>query len=445
MEDNILSKIKQLSEDLPKTSEKFQYTDKPLFNDLKRVLRTAKKVSNKEKPRKIGYFIKEAKKSSGSDKNKEEIIRSIFGDSQQMSTAKFIEKIYDYANETFPKGEVASVNPETAFQTTQRIVSNKEINRTLSVSLFGSILEKPLKKFMKEHPEFNEAYRNIHRNISHDHFNDSAAFVRYTIMSDDWIHFDAFQTDYFNKIRKSLHGVKNEKVVENFMKELESKEFEFFKTAVSYVIRVNPNVKVFTASTPDIVKRVENMKSGTLKLINLYHKLPKALGFKLITIDKLFQIFDTRPGDKSKAKKKMLNKIISNKSKKVPILLVKKTLANIKKDLISNLKTSKNISNSELDALIRRSAENATGSSQEEEKQKIIDGFHQLLGEISKAYTDGNEGIKSLFKDERFIKLVDSKVNKTAKGEDLSTEIWWANKGTIFEDTDRDKILRMIT
>ncbi len=444
MREKILKKIKYLSEDLPKKPEAIRYTDKPFFNDLKRVLRVAKKTANKEKQRKIGYFLQEAKKSSGSDKNKEEIIRKIFANKQSMSTNEFIDKIYDYASKEFPKGELAKVSPEDAFQTTQRMIPSEKINKTLSVSLFGEILEKPLKKFLEEHPDFDELYRGVHKHISQGHFNDSAAFVRYSLMTKDWIHFDSFQTDYFNKLRKIMYGGGNDKLVDKFMKELEAKENDFFKTAVSYIVRVNPSVKVFTANTPEIAQRVENMKGGSLKLVKLYHKLPKALGFKLITIDKLFQIFDTRPGESSEVKKKLIKKGLKVESVKVSDALIKKVLSKLHSELSNKIKEKKELNKAGLDALVSSVVEDSINHDQEEKGQLIIDAIHQFIENILVAYNKGEKSIKDFFEDKKLLKKVKEQIDKKVGVKDTSKEIWWANKQTIFEDTEKDYILRMI-
>lgn len=444
MPENILAKIKKLSEDLPKGSETIRYTDKPFFNDLKRVLRIAKKVSNKDKPRKIGYFLQEAKKVKGSDKNKEEIIRKIFGKAQEMPTSKFIEKLYDYASEEFPKGELLLVKPETAYQTTQRMIPDAKLNRTLSTSLFGEILVKPLKEFMKEHPEFDEMYRQVHKFVSASgHFQDSAAFVRYTLMTEDWLHFDAFQTDYFNKLRKALHtdSEKNNKLVNEFIKTLESKEFDFFKTAVSYIVRVNPKVKVFTASTADIVQRVEKVR-GSGKLTQLYYRLPKALGFKLVPIEKVIQIFETRPGAKAEAKKKLLKKGLKAQTVSVNPIAIKNILKKINESLVERKEKKVKVEKHNLDSIIIDVIDSELSHDQDEEKQVLVRAFHQILDNIFDAFQKSKEEMSKYLLDDKTSKEVKKHTKPKTTGKE--TELWWANRETIFEGNERDAILRMI-
>lgn len=416
--------------------EVVRFTGKPLFNDVKRVLRIANRVDKKERPRKLGYFLSQARKAPGNDKNKEKIIRSIFGKSQQMTTEKFIEGVYKYAETEFPKGKDLLVSPETGYQTTQRMVPDYKKNKTIAVSLYGKIFEDLLKEYNERYPDFNEEVRGM---LTTDgHFEDAAAFVRYSIMTKDWIHFDAFQTDYFNKLRSKLYRNQGKlsKAVESFLRDIEKREFDFYKTAVSYIVRKHPNAKVFTANTAEIVARVEGVR-GSGKLVSLYNTLPKNLGFKKVGIEKIIQIFDTRPGEKAEVKKAILRKGLRTSVSK-PLLIpdIKKVIKIVNKEMNA---ASKEIKKEELDEIFKKASFEVFDDRGEAEA--MHSAFHQFLNPLFKAFKRGPEVVDSVLKDRDFHKDLKNHTKRTG-GEE--SELWWANRGTIFEDSEKETILRMI-
>jgi len=431
-QENILDRIKYLGEE---DSVSTQYYNKPFFNDVKRVLRAIKRApQDKTKPKKMGFFLREVNNVAGSKKNKEEIVRTIFGKSNEMSIDNFIKGLFSYAENEFPKGDIVILKKEEGFQTVQRMIPDVKRNKTISASIFGNILLKVINKFNDSSPEFNEKiYRSVHDLFTEGHFSSAAAFVRFTEMTDDWLHFDAFQTDVFNRIRRKLYKEGgNSSLASKFMKELESKEFEFYKTAVSYIVQTHPKVKVFTANTVDIVKRVEKI-SGELKLIQLYHKLPKELGFKLVPIEKIFQIFDTRPGKVAEEKKAALRKGLNIKKIIIKEEKIKEIIKDVNKELnnIIDTKKSHEISKLEIDSILEKSIKKSLKGLSE--REVASSAFHQIIDEIEKKCNRSKEELNNYLRSPDTIEKV---VKLSKQREESQSELWWANRGTIFEEID---------
>ncbi len=433
MDTNIIERILTISES--DTNQKIvRYANKPYFNDLKRVYRIAKRIPNKEKEKSIGYFLGEIKKVQGSTVNMEKIIREVFGKKMKMTPKAFISALMEY---DLPQGEFLQVKPETAYQTTQRAVPDAKINKTLNVSLYGDILKEPLDRYIKKDPNFNEVFRTLYRHMSSSHFQESAAFIRYSEFTDDWLHFDAFQTDYFNKLRKAMHNEQHGGLAEEFIKELEAKEIDFYKTAVSYVVRTHPKVKVFTANTAEIVKRVENVR-GEGKLLQLYLKLPKALGFKLISLNKLLGIFATRPGKAEEIKKKFAIKGFAPKSTK-DIKVPDTTFGKITTQVITKIKDTKEkgeeITNQRIAQFITSTLnlylnDQDVIAKMDSAYHQHINLFNQFL-EKKTTKKNLNELVKGEFEKQVKVKIDDN------------VEIWWANRGTIFEESEIKTIKRL--
>lgn len=450
MSKKIIDRILQLGEANELSTSLVRHANKPHFNEVKRVLRMVKRIPNQEKPKKLGFYFQQLRTiSGGSKQEKEELIRTLLGKSQQIAPNKLIEKIYSYVSDNYPRGEYVLLKPETSYQTAQRLIPDAKINRTLSASVYGDILAKELKKFLEKHPDFDELYRTVHSFSTQGHFTSAAAFVRYTLMSPDWIHFDAYQTDYFNKLRRYLHNNSSgmDKVIEEFITTIESKEFEFYKTAVSYVVRSHPKVNIFTSSTVETVKRVEDVK-GEGKLNQLYRELPKDLGFKLITLDRLTKIFATRPGTQETEKRKLLDKGFRIKNgSPIKEEVIKKTLTTIKTGLIKHVKEDKPLfKKSGLDNFVKRVIDELhTSSVLPNDRERMKLAFHQILDPMFEAHTSKDiDRIEEFFKNEKHL----NKIKETLEAKVSGTEdsIWWANRTTIFEEkeTEFDAIMRII-
>lgn len=433
------------------------YENKPHFLEVKRIFRIAKRVPNQTKPKKLGYFFQQSRDlKNGSTHEREEILKKVFGKSMEMSPEKLRKKLNQYINsEDYPLGDEITIKQEEmkqqTYQTMQRIVQSEKYNRTISASIYGKIFRDELEKYVKKHPDFNELYRSIHGFVNRGHYSGAAAFVRYSKFANDWIHFDTFQTDFFNELRRYLHEsnptTEGEKYVDDFVNTLEKRETDFFKAAVSYIVRVYPDVKIFTANTPETAKRAERINARSGKLIQLYHVLPKELGFKLISLDKLKQIFATRPGKGEKEKNKLLDRGYNVKA----VRIKNEHITTVLKDVLKRLDEAKpDLSKADIDNIsydvIRHHYSN-----NEDLVNNLRSGFHQIVSDLYEAYKNkekkgeevAGKTLKSLATDkEVFNKAKEG--SKITKGEE--SEIWWANRGTIFEETEseKDAILRII-
>ena len=431
-----------------------QYANKPYLVALKRVWRMAKKMPNQEKPKKIGFYLQMMRKLQGSAKVNEKMIRDILGKSQEMTPAKFIKGVFSHG---VPEGKKLYIKPETAYQSTQRLMPDRSsggrdnktgLNKTIQVSVFGDIYDKILDKY-EGRKDADYLFRMVNKYLS-SHFANAAAFLRWTVISPNWVHIDAFQTDFFNNLRKMGYEEEKNTDIQNIVKEFGKYEDEFFKTALSYVVRTNPGAKIFTANTPNIVQQVENISSSP-KRLRYYHQLPKKLGFKLVPLTKIEQIVRTRPGQSDRKGRKTYNKAEAMIKKFSGAV---KGLRNSdgKKVIASNLRTAtvaKNlatiamkgkVSNEAIDSVINKTIDN----------EKIQSAYHQLLDGIretmqkatvekQKMGDKGNVDVKAFIQEYLTSKKTEllTTANKTMGGEGI--DIWWANRGTIFESVDDKK------
>jgi hypothetical protein len=393
------------------------YLNKPYFVQLKRIWRMAKKIQNPEKAKKIGFYLQQAKTLEGSAQTNEKIIRSIFGNKQEMSPSDFIKGVFDHET---PEGKKMFVRPEEAYQTTQRLVSNETKNKTLSVSIFGEIYDEILdsleKKYGKE--KSDEIARNMNKFLS-SHFNNAAMFVRWTEMSPSWIHFDAFQTDFFNEIKAFSNKNEEFKPVAD---EIRSHEDAFFKTAVSFVVRKNPGVKVFTANTEDMVKAVERVK-GDVKLKKYYYQLPKKLGFKLISLQDFYnKVIRTRPSKKAEKLIGSFDKAIQSYGGSKSDFNVKKYNKQIEQN-IAFFKEQKKVSTPEaVNSIINNLFAN---------EPQVASAYHQYINELSEIIKK-KKSIKNFLASKE--EEIESALKETVKITDK--KIWWSNRGLIFENTN---------
>jgi len=427
-----------------------QYINKPYFVQLKRVWRMAKKMANPEKQKKVGFYLQQLKKVQGSAQTNEKIVHDIFGKSQAMSPSKFIEGVFEHA---VPEGKKLYIKPETAYQSTQRLIPDKdeidpedmrktkrtELNKTIQVSVFGDIYDKILDKYKKD-PEADDLFRAVNRYLS-SHFANAANFIRWTNVTPNWLHVDALQTDFFQNLkgmafREGKDNPKILKIVEEFRKH----EDEFFKTAMSYIVRTNPSAKIFTANTKDIVKAVENVDPKSVpKLNKYYNQLPKKLGFKLVDMSKLNQILRTRPGKKAEALIKKFSGAITQATGKGNVQEAGPAdVQRISGSLISALKAIGNKSQlatpDYVDSTINRTTT----------KPKIQSAYHQHINQLAdimkkSQQSKGQKDRAPLSVEKELKKYLDSKADNILQNinrrEGAASKIWWANRGTIFEST----------
>ena len=421
------------------------YLNKPFFIQLKRVWRKVKTFAEPDKPKKIGFFLQNVRGLEGSAQTNEKIVKDIFGTAQLMSPSEFIKKIFSFE---VPQGKKTYVRPESAYQQTQRLVTGREeriqgdrplpskvakrqvaepLNKTIQVSIFGDIYVEILKKY-KDHPEGDNIIRAINRNLD-GHFTNAAAFVRWTEMTPSWIHIDAFQTDFFNKVKamKFTADKKGDELSTQVSDDFRHYEDEFFKAAVSYVNRSHPNVKIYTANTEDLVKSVENVH-GEVKLKEYYYKLPKMLGFRLINLTDLEKKLHLGP--EKTALEKHFKPALERTSERNTDTDV--SMDNAFNDISASLKSLKlPISKEQVDEAIR----------QADIDERLSSAFHQFLDELTEVangrtkitQSSGKEVkvgiITFLRKKKAFIKDFLSKVGGPG------AKIWFADKRMLFENT----------
>ena len=403
-----------------------QHLNKPFFIQLKRVWRFVKKVPNKEKSKKLGFYLQGIRKIKGSAQTNEKIVKDIFGKSQEMSPNKFIERIFEFQ---VPEGKKLYVKPETGYQTTQRLVPSEKLNKTIQISVFGDIYDKILKKY-EGRPDGDDIIRNVNKHLS-SHFANAAGFIRWTKMSPTWIHIDALQTDFFSALKRMKFEEKEtEEVVNDFRKY----EDEFFKTAFSYVVRSNPKIKVWTMNTEDMIKAIERVseRSG-VKLKKYYHQLPKAFGFKLISMDRLAKIFQTRPGAKTEKLlskfKGALSKVKGDDQGEFEKSEVVRMALNIATSIDTHYQTAKKKKVAIVDAQHIDQTIQAYFSPGEE---RYASAFHQYINPILKILKS-QDYRRDLLRD-----FLRSKVNAvlemvSKKGTGFGN-VWWADRKMLFEN-----------
>ena len=409
-----------LQEDYFDTHVAVQYLNKPFFVQLKRVWRAIKKIPNQEKPKKIGFYLQTIRKLPGNAVMNEKIVRDVMGKSQQMTPKKFIERIFEYE---VPEGKEFYIKPETAYQTTQRLLPSAKLNKTISVSVFGDIYKKILEKY-KNREDFDDIVRNVNKFLS-AHFANAAAFVRWTKLTPNWIHIDALQTDFFNRLKALSY--KND-YMKDIITDFRKHEDEFFKTAFSYIVRSNPQVKVYTMNTPEVVSKVENVR-GDVKLKEYYYKLPKKLGFRLIPLDKFYSILRTRPGKKTEALIKKFNKAFASKTEKATVnKTALRKINSIIGEQFPRRKTMdySDLTKDKLDAIINPIiAEVLRGNPT---IQAVQSGYHQLLDELYKLIVEKKPIVAFLNS------KIDDILTIVNKQHGPAVNIWWTNRGLIFED-----------
>lgn len=431
------------------THVEIKYLNKPFFIQLKRVWRKVKTFLEPDKKKKMGFFLQNIRGLEGSAQTNEKIVKDIFGTLQEMSPNEFIQKIFSFE---IPMGKKIFIKHETAYQQTQRLVTgggNEEsrktmtklkkgekvqepLNRTIQISIFGDIYEEILKKY-KDHPMGDNIIRAINRNLD-GHFANAAAFVRWTQMTPRWIHVDAFQTDFFNKVKamKFTAEKRNDEVSKEVSDDFRHYENEFFKAALSFIIRSHDTVNMYTANTPEMVTAVEHIQ-GDVKLKEYYYKLPKMLGFKLIgqeELEKKLHHEQEKNALEKKFKPALLKISTEVDSSEVDDSIRK--LTETLKELQTTKKTkvigSSEISNEEVDEAIRQS----------DIPDQIASAIHQFLEDLTNV---ANKKVKSstgktnisisafLRGKRKFI------IEFLSKSTGPGSKIWWADRRMLFENT----------
>lgn len=213
----------------------------------------------------------------------------LFGDKPKITYGEFLKALKSIDIE---KGQTVLINTkEKTYNELQRIYSSEDKNRT-HVVLTGTLLDKVYEKYADRVEE--KVYKELASLAKGGHFSTGGVgFIRYTNISNNWIHIDAIQTDFFNAVRRTSmeHNYKGEN--KKFVSEILGLESGVYKAAVSHLKLKNPNVKIWTMNTDKIIKEVEMIRSDD-KVSSLYTEFPPKLGFKLIKLSKLKKIVDTR-------------------------------------------------------------------------------------------------------------------------------------------------------
>jgi hypothetical protein len=430
-----------------------EYLNKPFFVQLKRVTRAVRKLPNQDNPVKAGVILQAIRKAEGNAATNEKIARDVIGNKMEMSPREFRKQLLSYE---VPTGKKLYIKPETAYQQTQRLVTGKSeeegetkkktsvikktftpLNKTISVSVFGHIYDEILEKYKKapnvDAAVIDEVVRSINRNLS-SHFDNAAAFVRWTHISPRWIHIDAFQTDFFNRLKDLLYHEKEKNaekanaLISQIIEDFRKHETDFFKTAVSYIVRSNPQIKIWTAATEQMVQKIEHVH-GDVKLKELYYQLPKKLGFKLIPLTQLYKILGTRPGKEMENAQKVfhtaIQKLGKGRDEEEPEYETS-SLAALRTNLLAYRKTQKEKGRSivpeQVDSIIQTDIRDET----------LRGAIHQFLPEIVAELQKPKVALEKLFSSKaEFIKDF---INK-AKGQTGGKSIWFANRTMLFEST----------
>jgi hypothetical protein len=442
-----------------------EYLNKPFFVQLKRVWRKVKSFADPDKPKKLGFFLQSVRGLEGSAQVNEKIVKDIFGNSQQMTPNDFIKKVFSFE---VPQGKKTYVKHETAYQQTQRLVTSRDsdtgatrdreithqahgsqaprkfgvsggkklppepLNKTIQVSIFGDVYEDILKKY-KDHPQGDNIIRAINRNLD-GHFTNAAAFVRWTQMTPSWIHIDAFQTDFFNKVKamKFTADKKGDELSAQVSDDFRKYEDEFFKAALSYITRSHPGVKMYTANTEDLVKAVERVR-GDVKLKEYYYKLPKMLGFRMVNLSDIEKKFHLGP--EKAALEKHFKPALSGMSTKVSDTDINNAVDTFKENLIvlKREKENKEITKELIDELMANT----------DMPDQVSSALHQILdeltdvvnGKVKKPNASGKEIKVSIMSYLNSKKAHIKEIISKASGP--GTKIWWADKRMLFENTIR--------
>tara|TARA_Y100000310_G_scaffold109362_1_gene107811 strand:- start:3338 stop:5476 length:2139 start_codon:yes stop_codon:yes gene_type:complete len=450
-----------------------QYRNKPYEEQMLRVIRALKKVENLEKPKKKGFYLQLGRKITGNAEQTKEILRKGFEKKLEISPKSLIINIQKIRP---PKGPKTALRKETGFQRTQRLVPDTTssfsgdynpkstadvlINKTVSAYLYGDIFKRVLAKY-KNDKYIENTLNKLSSVVEGGHFDNAAAFIRWTNLSDNWIHIDAFQTDFFNQVKGLISdkpiskGHPKEKMYETFqgiVRELMAKEIEFFKTAFSYIKRRFPQAKIWTANTPELVEVVERLK-GKAKLQKHYKDLPKKLGFKKITVGKLFKILETRPGKKTKGLKKLFGdavygKMLATEKGNFSTQDIRELNWSIADNLISGKKVilkgeESSIQLAKIDSLISNAIRDYAYDWIEDiplNVNSLESIYHQYLNElltllIKREKTVVRSDVRYLLN--RYVDKISDEYNKTGEAKDKLEDvgIWWANRGMLFEDT----------
>jgi hypothetical protein len=191
------------------------------------------------------------------------------------------------------------------------------------------------------------------------------------------------------------------------------------------MVRQYPAVKIWTAATEDIVKKIEHVH-GEVKLKELYYQLPKKLGFKLIPITQLYKILGTRPSKEMESAKKHFSSALSKVSPKNygNETSFEDNLKGLRAELLGLRKKYKEKLMAITPEMINKLLEDTIADT------TLRGAIHQLIDEIVVELKKPKVALAKYFSSKnQFIKDFMAK----AKGQTTGESIWFANRGTLFE------------
>jgi len=225
-----------------------------------------------------------------------DFINKIFGDKERKTALELVRA----CNASLSKGSEGSegylINAgEHSWNHTQRI-SEGGNHRTISLMYIGTPIEAAVNKAKTDGSDIASKIEDI---SNAGHFRNSIGFVRYSIVSDRWIHIDAIQTDFFNKVTGSIRGASVSKEDQKLVSFIVGKQDTVFKTLISKMKADNPKVSIYTMNNAEMVKKVEHMQSDE-KVGSLYTSYPTKLGFVNKPVSYLTSSLNTRKRNDTK-------------------------------------------------------------------------------------------------------------------------------------------------
>src|SRR5271157_3689280 len=140
---------------------KIKYANKPYYIQMKRVFRKVRTFPDSDKPKKLGFYLQGIRGVEGSAQVNEKIVKEAFGKTMEMSPNDLLNKI---RNMEAPSGRETFIKPENNWQTTQRLIPNEKLNKTIQISVFSEIYDEIIKKYKsKQDAQGNTVGDNIIR------------------------------------------------------------------------------------------------------------------------------------------------------------------------------------------------------------------------------------------------------------------------------------------
>lgn len=212
--------------------------------------------------------IKIAKETNPNEQKKfVRYINNAFSNDKYLTYKEFVNRLVK--NGTI-ESDIYDIKKPSGYENKQVLDTVKNIGANISKNI-ETIL---LKHYDKNPSGIYEILRILDLKF---HFDGVKSFFRYNKPSDNWIHISAAQTDFFNKVRE-LASNSQRKEFKKVFSEILSKEEDVYKAIFSKLVNENKDVRYFTFNSPNIVRKIEKIKSdGNISII--YSSFPSKLGF----------------------------------------------------------------------------------------------------------------------------------------------------------------------